>query len=128
MRNGHSKHCVFVAEADLRGLDPVTTAAYITRNHSYPIDDTLFGTDENSLITPQMADRTTVTNDGMRYSFTLRDGPAWQKRRAERIRFVQLLMAHTKKIAPIGRKTFALKLAEHFGLVFESLASVRARS
>ena len=140
MRNGHSKHCVFVAEADLSGLDPVTTTAYITRNHSCPIDDTLFGTDESLRIKPQMADRTTVSNDGMRCSFTLRDGPAWHdgqpavsedcvervKRRAERIRFGQLLMAHTKKIAPIDRKTFALKLAEHFGLVFESLAGVRA--
>jgi|SRR5215470_17189280 len=35
-------------------------------------------------------------------------------------------MAHTKKIAPVDRKMFALELAEHFVLVFESLAGVRA--
>jgi hypothetical protein len=44
----------FVAEADLRVLDPVWTTAYITRNHGYLVYDTLFGTDENLQIRPQM--------------------------------------------------------------------------
>jgi hypothetical protein len=35
----------FVAHADLKVLDPVWTTAYITRNHSYLVYDTLFGTD-----------------------------------------------------------------------------------
>jgi len=33
----------FVAQADLKVLDPVWTTAYITRNHSYLVYDTLFG-------------------------------------------------------------------------------------
>ena len=37
----------FVAQADLKILDPVWTTAYITRNHGYLVYDTLFGTDEN---------------------------------------------------------------------------------
>ncbi len=37
----------FVAEADLKILDPVWTTAYITRNHAYLVYDTLFGMDEN---------------------------------------------------------------------------------
>jgi len=36
----------FVAQADLKILDPVSTTAYITRNHGYLVYDTLFGTDE----------------------------------------------------------------------------------
>src|SRR5215831_11933878 len=32
----------FVAQADLKILDPVWTTAYITRNHSYLVYDTLF--------------------------------------------------------------------------------------
>src|SRR5262245_44466076 len=64
----------FVAEADLRVLDPVWTTAYITRNHGYLVYDTLFGTDENLQIKPQMVDRTVISPDGMRYAFTLRDG------------------------------------------------------
>jgi peptide/nickel transport system substrate-binding protein len=43
----------FVAQADLKVLDPVWTTAYITRNHSYLVYDTLFGTDENFQIKPQ---------------------------------------------------------------------------
>jgi len=67
----------FVAEADLKVLDPVWTTAYITRNHSYLVYDTLFGTDENLRVKPQMVDRTTVSPDGMKYTFTLREGLRW---------------------------------------------------
>ena len=38
-----SKTIRFVAEADLKILDPVWTTAYITRNHGYLVYDTLFG-------------------------------------------------------------------------------------
>src|SRR5271166_6515383 len=37
----------FVAQADLKILDPVWTTGYITRNHGYLVYDTLFGTDAN---------------------------------------------------------------------------------
>ena len=67
----------FVAEADLKILDPIWTTAYITRNHGYLVYDTLFGTDENLQVKPQMVDRTTVSADGMKYTFTLRDGLRW---------------------------------------------------
>ena len=32
----------FVAQSDLRVLDPIWTTAYITRNHGYMVFDTLF--------------------------------------------------------------------------------------
>ena len=67
----------FVAQADLKVLDPVWTTAYITRNHGYLVYDTLFGTDEQLRVKPQMVDRFTVSADGMRYTFTLRDGLRW---------------------------------------------------
>ena len=67
----------FVAQADLKILDPIWTTAYITRNHGYLVYDTLFGTDEHFQIKPQMVDRTTVSPDGMKYTFTLRDGLRW---------------------------------------------------
>jgi peptide/nickel transport system substrate-binding protein len=125
----------FVAQADLKSLDPIWTTAYITRNHGYLVYDTLFGTDENSEVRPQMVDRTTVSPDGMKYTFTLRDGLKWHdgqpvlsedcveslKRWGKRDRFGQLLMAHTGKIAPVDKKTFTLELAERFGPVLEAL-------
>src|SRR5713226_1220505 len=125
----------FVAEADLKVLDPVWTTAYITRNHAYLVYDTLFGTDENSRIKPQMVDRTTVSPDGMKYTFALRDGLRWHdgqpvlsedcveslKRWGKKDHFGRLLMAHTAKIESVDQKTFTLSLAERFALVLDAL-------
>jgi peptide/nickel transport system substrate-binding protein len=125
----------FVAHADLRVLDPIWTTAYITRNHGYLVYDTLFGTDENLQIKPQMVDRTVVSPDGMKYTFTLRDGLRWHdgqpvlsedcveslKRWGRNDRFGQLLMAHTARIAPVDNKTFTLELAERFSPVLDAL-------
>jgi peptide/nickel transport system substrate-binding protein len=120
----------FVAQADLKTLDPVRDTAYITRNHGYLVYDTLFGTDEQ-----QMIDRFTVSTAGMKYTFTLRDGLRWHdgqqvrsedcveslKRWGKKDRFGQLLMAHMGKIAPVDQKTFTLELAERFDPVLDAL-------
>jgi peptide/nickel transport system substrate-binding protein len=115
----------FVAQADLKILDPIWTTAYITRNHGYLVYDTLFGTDEQFRVKPQMVGRTTVSSDGMKYTFTLSDGLRWHdgqpvvsedcveslKRWGQKDRFGQLLMAHTGKITPLDRKTFPIARA-----------------
>jgi len=125
----------FAAQADLRVFDPIWQTAYITRNHGYLVYDTLFGTDENLQVKPQMVDRTTVSPDGMKYTFTLRDGLWWHdgqpvvsedcveslKRWGKKDRFGQLLMAHTGKIAPVDKSTFTLELGDPFGFVLEAL-------
>jgi peptide/nickel transport system substrate-binding protein len=125
----------FVAQADLKVLDPVWTTAYITRNHGYLVYDTLFGTDEHLHVKPQMVDRVTVSSDGMKYTFTLRDNLRWHdgqpvqaedcveslKRWGKKDRLGGLLMAHTAKLAPADKKTFALELAERFGPVLDAL-------
>ena len=67
----------FIAHADLKVLDPIWTTAYITRNHSYMIYDTLFGTDEKDQTKPQMVDKWSVSQDGKKWTFTLRDGLKW---------------------------------------------------
>jgi peptide/nickel transport system substrate-binding protein len=123
------------AEADLKIVDPVWTTAYLTRNHSYLVYDTLFGTDENLRIKPQMVDQTEVSSDGMKYTFRLRDGLRWHdgkpvlsedcveslKRWGKKDRFGQLLMMHTGKITPVDKNTFRLDLVEPFGLVLDAL-------
>src|SRR5262245_19688038 len=96
----------FVANADLKVFDPIWTTAYITRNQGYLVYDTLFGADESLQIRPQMVDRTTISPDRMKYTFTLRDGLRWHdgqpvvsedcveslKRWGKKDRFGQLLM------------------------------------
>jgi peptide/nickel transport system substrate-binding protein len=123
------------AEADLKIIGPVWTTAYLTRNHSYLVYDTLFGTDENLRIKPQMVDQTVVSSDGMKYTFKLRDGLRWHdgkpvmsedcveslKRWGKKDRFGQLLMTHTGKITPLDKNTFTLDLVEPFGLVLDAL-------
>src|SRR5690349_25159578 len=64
----------FIPQADLRILDPITTTAYITRNHGYMVYDTLFAMDEKFQIRPQMVDKYEVSKDQLTYTFTLRDG------------------------------------------------------
>ena len=64
----------FIAQADLKILDPISTTAYITRNHGYMVYDTLFAMDSKFEIKPQMVDKFTVSPDKKVYTFTLRDG------------------------------------------------------
>ena len=60
----------FIAQADLKILDPITTTAYITRNHGYMVYDTLFAMDSKFEIKPQMVDKFTVSPDKKTYTFT----------------------------------------------------------
>jgi len=126
----------FAAHADLKILDPVWTTAYITRNHGYLVYDTLFGTDENLRIKPQMVDHFTVSPDGLKYTFALRDGLRWHdgpavrsedcveslKRWGRKDRFGGLLLAQTNKIMPVDAKTFTLEVGEKFP-VLDALGS-----
>ena len=63
-----------VNHSDLKILDPVWTTAYIVRNHGYMIYDTLFATDGNLEVKPQMVDKWTTSDDKLTWTFTLRDG------------------------------------------------------
>ena len=53
----------FVAQADLRVLDPIWTTAYITRNHGYMVFDTLFALDYKFKPHPQMVGDYDVSPD-----------------------------------------------------------------
>ena len=130
----------FVPHADLKILDPIWTTAYITRNHGYMIYDTLFALDANLQIRPQMVDKHTVSREGMKYTFTLRDGLKFHdgqpvtaedcvasiKRWGARDALGRLLMAAVSRLAPVDRKTFALDLESPFGLVLDALGKPSA--
>src|SRR5213595_488344 len=69
-----SKVLRIVPQADLKILDPIWTTAYITRDHGYMVYDTLFANDVTLQPRPQMVDKSTVSRDRMKWSFTLRSG------------------------------------------------------
>src|SRR4249919_3894114 len=58
-----------VMHSDLKILDPIWTTAYIVRNHGYMIYDTLFATDGNLEVKPQMVDKWTTSDDKLTWTF-----------------------------------------------------------
>ena len=59
----------FIAQADLRVLDPIWTTAYITRNHGYMVFDTPFACDAEFTPHPQMVGEHQVSAGQLTYSF-----------------------------------------------------------
>ena len=53
----------FVQAGNLTILDPIFTTAYVTRDHGYMVYDTLFSSDENNAVKPQMVDKYEVSPD-----------------------------------------------------------------
>lgn len=64
----------FVPQANLSILDPVFTTAQPSVNHGYAVYDLLFGVDNNFVTKPQMAAGYTLSDDGLIYLITLREG------------------------------------------------------
>ncbi|MDR7127352.1 ABC transporter substrate-binding protein [Pseudotabrizicola sp. 4114] len=59
---------------DIQQMDPLASTNYPMRDMSYLLWDTLFAMDENFEAQPQMVGAYSVSDDGMTYEFTLRDG------------------------------------------------------
>src|SRR5438093_12622674 len=124
----------FIPQADLRILDPISTTAYITRNHGYMIYDTLFATDAKFQVQPQMVDRYDVSADKLTYTFTLRDGLKFHdgqpvrsadciasiERWAKRDALGQKLAESTESWKAVNDKTFTLHLKRPFALVLDA--------
>jgi peptide/nickel transport system substrate-binding protein len=126
----------FIPQADLRILDPITTTAYITRNHGYMIYDTLFAIDAKFQVQPQMVDKYEMSKDQLTYTFTLRDGLKFHDgqpvrsndriasidRWAKRDALGQKLAEVTQAWKAVDDKTFTLTLKRPFPLALEALA------
>ena len=125
-----------VMHSDLKILDPVWTAANITRNHGYMIYDTLFAFDADDKIQPQMVERYALSDDKKTYTFTLREGLLWHdnqpvtsedcvasiKRWAVKDAAGQLMMRYVEELAPVDARTFKLVVKQPISIVLSSLA------
>ena len=71
-----------VPHSNLAILDPIWTTAYMSRNHGYMIYDTLFGTDENAKIKPQMVESWTESARPPAVDLQAAQGPGVPRRQA----------------------------------------------
>ncbi len=128
----------FIPQVDLPLLDPVTTSAYITRNHGFAVFDTLFGQDSTYAAQPQMVEGFVTEADGKTWRLTLREGlrfhddtPVlardcvasiirWGKRDA----FGQALMAATDTVFAADDKTIVFQLKWAFPSLPAALGKV----
>ncbi len=127
-----------VPQADLKILDPMFTTNYVTRNYGYLVYDTLFGQDRHGVPKPQMVERYTRSDDGLVWSFTLRDGLKFHdgtavtasdcvaslERWSARDNYGRAMVAAGAKWRIDGERSFTLTLERPFGLVLEGLSKV----
>jgi peptide/nickel transport system substrate-binding protein len=125
-----------VKHSALRVLDPILTTAYMSRNHGYMIFDTLYALDSDLVPQPQMVATHTVSDDGLTYKFTLREGLMFHDgtpvtgddvaasiaRWGERDGMGQVLMSFVESMGSDGDNVFVINLKEPYGLVIDSLA------
>jgi peptide/nickel transport system substrate-binding protein len=133
--NAQEKVLRVVPHSNLAILDPIWTTAYMSRNHGYMVYDTLFGTDANSKIQPQMVDKWTVSPDNRLWTFTLRAGLAFHdgkpvtgedviaslSRWGKRDAMGQKLFTFVDRMDSPSPNTFRLFLREACGFVLEAL-------
>jgi peptide/nickel transport system substrate-binding protein len=124
-----------VKHSDLKIVDPIWTTAYITRDHGYMIYDTLFATDANNQIKPQMIERYTLSPDKLTYTMVLRDGLLWHdgkpvtaedcvasiRRWAAKDAMGQKMMSFVKDMPVVDAHTFRIVLSTPTGLVLPAL-------
>jgi peptide/nickel transport system substrate-binding protein len=126
-----------VPQADLKNTDPVWTTAAITQNHGYMVYDTLFALNGALEPQPQMVGEYEVSDDGLTYTFTLRDGlkfhdgspveakdavasiKRWSAKRPDG----GAMMQRTESLEAADERTFVLKLKEKFAPVLDVLAN-----
>jgi peptide/nickel transport system substrate-binding protein len=128
----------FIAQSDLRVLDPIWTTAYVTRNHGYMVFDTLFALDDKFRPHPQMVGDYHISEDKLLYSFTLRDGLKFHdgqpvrgidcttslQRWMARDSFGQSLAGEIAEIKGGDDRTFSIRLKEPFPLLISAIAKI----
>lgn len=124
-----------VLNVGLQTLDPIAGPSFVTRNFAYMVFDTLIAMDGKGEYRPQMLDNWRTSEDGLTWTFTLRDGLAFSdgapvtaedcvasiRRWGARDALGRRLMAATKELRTTDARTFVLELARPFGSVVEAL-------
>lgn len=121
----------FIPQSDLGVLDPIWTAAYVTRNHAMLLFDTLYGIDAQYRVQPQMLAGHVTEADGLTWRLTLRDGLKFHdgtkvlardcvasiNRWGARDSFGQTLLAATEELSATDDRTIQFRLKRPFALL-----------
>ncbi|SKA39179.1 peptide/nickel transport system substrate-binding protein [Enhydrobacter aerosaccus] len=124
-----------VMQSDVKAVDPIWSGAYITRGFGYMIYDTLFSMDAKFQVKPQMVDTWSTSDDGLTWTFKLRDGLEWHdgtpvtsedciaslKRWSARDSMGQKLAAVLAEYKAVDDKTFQIVLKERFGPLLSAI-------
>ena len=130
----------FVPQTDLAALDPIWSTQYVTRNHAYLVFDTLYGTDEEYQVKPQMVAGHTTEDQGRIWTLTLRDGLRFHdgtpvlardavaslRRWAQRDGFGSTLMARTAELSAPSDTVIRFRLHQPFPLLPDALGKSTA--
>jgi peptide/nickel transport system substrate-binding protein len=125
----------FIPQADLAVLDPIWTTAYVTRNHSYLVFDTLYGWGSDFRASPQMVEGHSVENDGRVWKLTLRPGLRFHddqpvlardcvaslRRWGKRDNYGARLMGATDELSAPDDRTILFRLRQPFPQLPEAL-------
>lgn len=118
----------FVPSANLANPDPVWANTSVAINHGYLVWDTLFGVDAKLVAQPQMCAGHEVSDDGLSWTFTLRDGLRFHdnepvraadcvssiRRWAGREPLGQALLATVQDMKALDDRRFAMRLSKPF--------------
>ncbi len=128
-----------IPQANLTSLDPVWTTAVVTRNHAFLIYDQICATNAAGEVKPQMAEGWDVAQDGLAWTFRLRDGlmfhdgekvlardcvasiERWRKRDP----FMQVLAANIAAIEAVDDRTFRFRLHRPTPLLIMALGQTQ---
>ena len=123
---------------DINTLDPISTTNFTIRNASYLIYDELFALDADYQVQPQMAEGYTLSDDGLTYTITLRDGLMFHdgtavtaadavaslERWGKADGLGKVLFSKLASISASDDKTFVIQMAEPWGQVLPALAKI----
>lgn len=128
-----------IPQANLTSLDPVWTTAVVTRNNAFMIYDQLCAQNAAGEIKPQMAEGWDVSQDGLTWVFTLRDGlffhdgekvlakdcvasiERWRKRDP----FMQVLWPNVAAVETIDDRKFRFRLNKPTPLLIMALGQTQ---
>jgi len=128
----------FVPQADLASLDPVWSTTLVTGMHSYMVWDRLYGLDEMLIPQLQMLAGAEVTDGGLTWTLTLRDGLFYHdgervraidavasiERTARRGPLTGTMMAAVNELSALDDNRLRFRLKKPFPLLPRALCDV----